>query len=139
MTRFLFIVLGAWIGVMLFFTFGATPPLFRGLGSEQAGQAVNLIFPSYYAAQALCGGVALLLLVLCRGSLAGWRTGLILLLIPLAAVALNQFYLGPAMAEVPREIDPERFARLHGLAMVANVVGFLFLVAASLIVRNRKR
>jgi len=40
--------LGAWLGSIVFFSFVAAPALFAELGSERAGEAVNVVFPRYY-------------------------------------------------------------------------------------------
>lgn len=115
---------------MLFFTLGATPPLFAGLGSTEAGRAVSLIFPSYYAAQALCGAVVLTLIVFQRRHLRGWLPGLALVVFALGAVAFTQFFVSPAMAGISRATEPEAFARLHGWSMMANLAGFLAVAVA---------
>jgi hypothetical protein len=41
--------LGMWLGSIVFFSFVAAPALFDELGSERAGDAVNVVFPRYYA------------------------------------------------------------------------------------------
>jgi hypothetical protein len=40
--------LGAWLGSIVFFSFVAAPALFAELGSDRAGEAVNVVFPRYY-------------------------------------------------------------------------------------------
>jgi len=40
--------LGVWLGSIVFFSFVAAPALFSELGSERAGDAVNVVFPRYY-------------------------------------------------------------------------------------------
>ena len=40
--------LGAWLGSIVFFSFVAAPALFSELGSDRAGEAVNVVFPRYY-------------------------------------------------------------------------------------------
>lgn len=51
--------LGVWLGSIVFFSFVAAPALFSELGSERAGEAVNVVFPRYYVF-----GVAMALVVL---------------------------------------------------------------------------
>lgn len=40
--------LGSWLGSIVFFSFVAAPALFSELGSDRAGDAVNVVFPRYY-------------------------------------------------------------------------------------------
>ena len=40
--------LGVWLGSIVFFSFVAAPALFAELGSDRAGEAVNVVFPRYY-------------------------------------------------------------------------------------------
>lgn len=51
--------LGAWLGSIVFFSFVAAPALFDQLGSDRAGDAVNVVFPRYYAFGLAMAAVAL--------------------------------------------------------------------------------
>ncbi|SEV99267.1 DUF4149 domain-containing protein [Halobacterium jilantaiense] len=51
--------LGVWLGSIVFFSFVAAPALFSELGSERAGDAVNVVFPRYYVFGVAMAAVAL--------------------------------------------------------------------------------
>lgn len=57
--------LSAWAGAILFWTFAATPVMFKRLGRERAGQATRVVFPNYYL-------LGVLLMTLALAALAGW-------------------------------------------------------------------
>jgi hypothetical protein len=49
--------LGMWLGSIVFFSLIAAPALFDELESDRAGDAVNVVFPKYYAFGAAMGGL----------------------------------------------------------------------------------
>jgi len=51
--------LGAWLGSIVFFSFVAAPALFAELGTDRAGEAVNVVFPRYYLFGVAMAAVAL--------------------------------------------------------------------------------
>ena len=53
------IALTAWVGSILFFTFGVAPIIFTVLGSENGAKFVRALFPTYYAWGATAGAIAL--------------------------------------------------------------------------------
>ena len=53
------IALAAWVGSVLFFSFGVAPILFKVLGAEAGGRFVRALFPRYYLWGAIAGAVAL--------------------------------------------------------------------------------
>ena len=53
------IALTAWVGSILFFSFGVAPIIFTVLGSENGGKFVRALFPTYYAWGATAGAIAL--------------------------------------------------------------------------------
>ena len=53
------LALAAWIGAILFFSFGVAPIIFKVLAPEQAAKFVRALFPRYYAWGATCGAIAL--------------------------------------------------------------------------------
>src|SRR5437763_326063 len=53
------IALTAWVGSVLFFTFGVAPIIFRSLGADAGGKFVRALFPRYYAWGYTSGVVAL--------------------------------------------------------------------------------
>ena len=53
------IAMTAWVGSILFFTFGVSPIIFKVLGAEQGGKFVRALFPRYYLWGAISGAIAL--------------------------------------------------------------------------------
>jgi uncharacterized membrane protein len=53
------IALTAWVGSLLFFSFGVAPILFKVLGADAGERFVRALFPRYYAWGAIAGAVAL--------------------------------------------------------------------------------
>ena len=43
------VALSAWVGAILFFSFGVAPIIFRVLGADAAARFVRALFPRYYA------------------------------------------------------------------------------------------
>jgi hypothetical protein len=60
------LALATWLGETVFFTAVVAPALFGGLGSEQGGAAVALIFPGYYAVGYVCGALLVLTAIALR-------------------------------------------------------------------------
>jgi putative copper export protein len=118
---FVFLVaMSAWLGSILFFSFGVAPILFRVLPPEHAGRLVRALFPIYYAWGTTAGAVALpatfcgpLAVPEMRGPWVAVRAGVILLGV------LIMFYGGnvltPAINAARDAGPPEaaRFGRLH--------------------------
>lgn len=57
------VALSAWVGAMLFFSFGVAPVVFKVLDAPSAARFVRALFPRYYAWCANAGAVALAALV----------------------------------------------------------------------------
>jgi hypothetical protein len=53
------IALTAWVGSILFFSFGVAPIIFKVLGADAGGKFVRALFPRYYAWGAISGAIAL--------------------------------------------------------------------------------
>ena len=53
------LALTAWVGSILFFSFGVAPIIFRVLGAESGARFVRALFPRYYAWGATSGAIAL--------------------------------------------------------------------------------
>jgi len=51
--------LTAWVGSILFLSFGVAPIVFKVLGPENGGKFVRALFPTYYAWGAIAGAIAL--------------------------------------------------------------------------------
>jgi hypothetical protein len=134
------VALTAWVGSILFFSFGVAPILFPVLGAESGGKFVRALFPRYYLWGAICGAVALPAFVagpLCFPEYRGPRVGVQAL--ALLGCTLIMLYAGNALVpQINRARDEgpaghERFVRLHrrsvGLNALVLVVGLGLLVA----------
>lgn len=110
----------AWLGAILFFSFGVAPIIFKVLEPSQAARFVRSLFPRYYAWGAIAATAALasftsgvLVTTEYRGP---WALGQILLLV---AVVLANFYCGNTLTpqiNAARDAGPGqsgRFDRLH--------------------------
>ncbi|MFO0888581.1 MAG: DUF4149 domain-containing protein [Isosphaeraceae bacterium] len=134
------IALCAWVGSILFFSFGVAPLIFRVLGQESGAKFVRALFPRYYAWGAIAGAIALPAYVavpLCypeyRGPWIGVQAMILLGCILVMLYAGNS--LTPAI-NAARDAGPsehERFERLHrrsvGLNALVLVVGLGLLAA----------
>ncbi|MFC3478835.1 DUF4149 domain-containing protein [Halobacterium litoreum] len=118
------LALGAWLGSVVFFSFVAAPALFDELGKDRAGDAVNVVFPRYYAFGLGAGLLAL----------ASWAVGTLALDAPepplvavgavVAAVGANayaRFVLIPKMEAA----GSDAFARYHKQSIVLNLVALV--------------
>jgi hypothetical protein len=124
------IAMTAWIGAMLFFSFGVAPLIFRVLGAEAAAKFVRALFPRYYAWGATAGAVALASFVC--GSLSypeyrGTATAIqsLLLLAGTLAMLYGGNTLTPAV-NAARDAGPPgsaRFERLHRRGVRLNGLG----------------
>lgn len=150
--RYLFILaLVLWIGSIVFFSFLASPSIFKVLPREQAGEVVGAIFPKYHLLGYVACAVAL-------GALFGLRQagaaqaigGAMLLLALMGGLQLTMgLVVGPMVAQArdavktaPQGPDTERlqknFRALHGVSMVLNLtvltlgLVLLYLVASRL-------
>jgi hypothetical protein len=134
------VAMTAWVGSVLFFSFGVAPVIFKVLGPEAGGRFVRALFPRYYQWGVVSGAVALpsaVAVPLCFPELRGPWVGVQALAI-LAAV-LIMLYAGnaltPAINAAP-DAGPEghaRFERLHRRSVRLNglvlVIGLGLLVA----------
>lgn len=133
------LVISLWAGGVSLYTFLLTPIIFRNEPRDSAARIVGLLFPGYFRWGLGCGLAALLTLVL-RGKSSPLQYALLLLM--LAFVAFQAFYIEPKAADLKKRIgsfektskdDPLRqeFSRLHGVSAVGNlgvVAGTVLLV-----------
>jgi len=123
------IALTAWVGSILFFSFGVAPIIFRVLGAESGGKFVRALFPRYYLWGVICCAVALPALICgalsfpeLRGPMIGVQAALIV------ASLLIMLYCGNTLTpaiNAARDEGPasaERFDRLHRRSVHLNVV-----------------
>ncbi|MGQ0793704.1 MAG: DUF4149 domain-containing protein [Deltaproteobacteria bacterium] len=131
-----------WIGSIFFFSFFAAPSIFSVLPREAAGDVVAAIFPKYYLVGYVCGGVAIisLLLMIMSGvspqKMLNWaRVGIIALMLgislyagsvvrPAAAEIKSQMRALPAESANRAELEA-RFSALHRSSLILNGIVFL--------------
>jgi putative copper export protein len=135
---FLFLVaMSAWLGGVLFFSFGVAPLIFRVLPAEYAARFVRAVFPVYYIWGATAGALALpatvcgpLAVPEMRGPSVAIRAGLILLGV------LVMFYAGNVLTpaiNAARDAGPAqaaRFDRLHRRSVRLNALVLVLGLAA---------
>ena len=123
------VALTAWVGSILFFSFGVAPIIFSVLGEQIGGKFVRALFPRYYLWGAIAGAIALPAFVagpLCyhefRGPMVGVQAMVIL------AGILSMLYGGnsltPAINQA-RDAGPaghDRFEQLHRRAVRLNAL-----------------
>src|SRR6185295_6484946 len=124
-----------WIGGIVFFSFIASPSIFKLLPREQAGQVVGDIFPKYH----LLGYVSCVIALACLfglrqfGAVQPIRTAMIVLVLmggiqvtmgtimgPTVIAARDAVKATPAGPE--RERLEKKFRGLHGVSMILNLV-----------------
>ena len=122
-------VVAATLGAMLFFAVGVAPTVFQALPIEEAGLFLRKLFPRYYLALIVGSGVS---------------GGLWISSAPLAAavcwlIALSTLWIRQSLVpRINKLRDAElagdaaagaRFARLHRVSVIINMVQLLALVA----------
>lgn len=128
------LALAFWVGGSALFTFVLTPILFKTQARDVAARIVGVLFPGYFWWGLVCGGVALLCLLVLRGR--HFLPSLTLLVLMLGLTSYQAFSIEPRAAELKREIvsfeatgrdNPLRreFARLHGISMACNLAVLL--------------
>ena len=122
-------VVAATLGAMLFFAVGVAPAVFQALPIEQAGQFLRKLFPRYYLALIVGSGVAGCLWISSAPLAAGTC-----LLIALSTLWIRQ-RLVPRINQVrDAELAGDntagaRFATLHRVSVIINMIQLLALVA----------
>ncbi len=126
------IALTAWVGAILFFSFGVAPIIFRVLGAEAAARFVRALFPRYYAWGVGATAIALPALIcgpLAYPELRGPGVGIQAALIGLGLVIM--LYCGNSLTpaiNAARDAGPseaEQFDRLHHRSVRLNGVALL--------------
>ena len=133
------IALSAWVGSILFFSFGVAPVIFSALGEAAGGKFVRALFPRYYLWGAIAGAIALPAFVagpLCYHEFRGPMVGVQALVI--LACTLCMLYGGnsltPAINQA-RDAGPaghDQFNRLHRRAVRLN--GLVLLAGIGLLI-----
>ena len=136
MLRYLLLLaLVLWIGGIVFFSFIASPSVFKILPREQAGQVVSDIFPKYHMLGYISCLVALGCLLVLRqlGTTQAVGTAIVLLVVMGGMQVTMGTVIGPQVIEArdavkaaPAGPDKDRlekqFRGLHGLSMILNLV-----------------
>lgn len=138
------LALAAWVGSLLFFSFGVAPIIFRVLGAEAGGRFVRALFPRYYAWGAVSGAIALpaylgvpLSFPELRGPMVGVQALVIL------AGTLSMLYGGNSLTpaiNAARDAGPEgkaRFDRLHRRSVRLN--GLVLVLGVGLLIAFANR
>ncbi len=133
------IALVAWIGAILFFSFGVAPIIFKVLPAESAARFVRVLFPRYYAWGAMCGAIALPAYLGAPLSFQEFRgPSVALQALLILAGTLLMFYCGQSLtpainAARDAGLDGKpRFDRLHRRSVRLN--GAVLLIGLGLIV-----
>ena len=131
----LLLALVLWIGGIVFFSFIASPSVFKILPREQAGQVVSDIFPKYH----LLGYASCLIALGCSvglrqlGAVQSVRTAMIILVLMGGVQITMGTVIGPKVIEARDAVKsatpgPEKdrlekkFRGLHGVSMIFNLV-----------------
>lgn len=139
------IALTAWVGAILFFSFGVAPIIFRVLGAEAAARFVRALFPRYYAWGVGATAVALPALVcgpLAYPELRGAVVGVQALMIGAGLVIM--LYCGNSLTpaiNAARDAGPAesaRFDRLHKRSVRLNGVALLLGLALLVLFAARR-
>lgn len=126
------IALAAWVGSILFFSFGVAPIIFKVLGADAGAEFVRALFPRYYLWGSIAGAVALpaaIAVPLAFPELRGPGVGVQAMTI--LAGTLIMLYAGNSLTpaiNAPRDAGPaakERFDQLHRRSVRLNGVALL--------------
>jgi len=124
------LALAFWVGGAALFTFVLTPTLFKGLDRDMAGNIVGLLFPGYFRWGLICGGIALVCLLL--GKRPHPLASALIIAAMLAVTSLQAFVIEPRAAAIKKEIPSfvttpddhplrQQFRKLHGISAACNL------------------
>lgn len=120
---------GAWLGIMAFFSFVATPTLFRTMERSVAGAAAAAVLPGYYASGLVLCVLALVTLglrVLSREPRWGWSVlAAALTTAMLGLVLWSLVVVVPAVEAARGAGDSTRFVLAHRRAVSLNLLTML--------------
>jgi len=131
MLRLLFcLAIAIWLGSVVCVSFVVTPVAHGTLPAAEARRFLRPLFPRYYRLGAVCGFVALGVVLLGRAGLS--QEELARLTVPVAIAMIASLVGGewilPRMRDLDR--DDERFARLHQVSAMLNTTTLAALVLA---------
>jgi uncharacterized membrane protein len=118
------------IGGAAMFTFILTPSLFRGFDRDLAGRIVGLLFPGYFHWGLVCGGIALICLLLTKPK--RWLIATVIIAAMLLITSVQAYIIEHRAAELKKEIPSfvttpadhplrQEFKKLHGISAACNL------------------
>src|SRR3954447_1204738 len=123
------LALTAWVGSILYFSFGVAPLIFQVLGAESGARFVRALFPRYYAWGAISGAIALPAFMAVPLSFPEYRGPMVAVqACAILAGILIMLYAGNSLTpaiNAARDAGPEqhpRFERLHRRSVRLNVL-----------------
>lgn len=131
MLRLLFcLAIAIWLGSVVCVSFVVTPVAHGTLPAAEARRFMRPLFPRYYRLGALCGFVALGVVLLGRAGLSQEELARLTVPVAIAMVAtlIGGEWILPRMRDLDR--DDERFARLHQVSAMLNTTTLAALVLA---------
>jgi hypothetical protein len=131
MLRLLFcLAIAIWLGSVVCVSFVVTPVAHGTLPAAEARRFLRPLFPRYYRMGALCGFIALGVVLLGRAGLS--QEELVRLTAPVAIAMVASLVGGEWILPRMRELDhdDERFARLHQVSAMLNTTTLAALVLA---------
>jgi hypothetical protein len=129
--RYLLVIAwAAWLGSVVLFSFVVAPTAFGALGREGAAPLMRAIFPRYYLAGLVSGG----LMLLAAFALSADLRLIAPIVIALVLVAYARQVLTPAANQARERHDEERFARVHRLSVQLNLVVLALLLLLGAVV-----
>jgi hypothetical protein len=131
MLRLLFcLAIAIWLGSVVCVSFVVTPVAHGTLPAAEARRFLRPLFPRYYRLGAICGFVALGVVLLGRAGLSQEELARLTVPVAIAMIAtlVGGEWILPRMRELDR--DDERFARLHQVSAMLNTTTLAALVLA---------
>jgi hypothetical protein len=131
MLRLLFcLAIAIWLGSVVCVSFVVTPVAHGTLPAAEARRFLRPLFPRYYRLGAICGFVALGVVLLGRAGLSQEELARLTVPVAIAMIAtlVGGEWILPRMRELDRE--DERFARLHQVSAMLNTTTLAALVLA---------
>lgn len=121
---------GAWLGIVCFFSFAVAPTLFGMVERTTAGEAVAVVLPRYYTSGLILSVVALaaLLLRLAREPRGSRRAGVVSCVVAavlVAVLAWSLFGLLPGAEAARRARNDTAFAAAHRQAVSLNLAAMV--------------
>ena len=125
---------GAWLGIVCFFSFAVAPTLFRMVERTTAGEAVAVVLPRYYTSGLVLSAVALVALLLRLARESGGARGAGVVSCVVAAIlvgvlAWSLWALLPGAEAARRARDDTAFAASHRRAVSLNLAAMVCCVA----------